>query len=51
MIPNGDEIYVIYMIMGDGHDYSIELATEEFIRDMPYSLPSESYFLLPGQQS
>lgn len=51
MIPDENEIYVLYTIIGDGAEHAVELATEHFVRDLPYSLPSESYLLLPVHRS
>lgn len=48
MIPNDDETYVVYMIMGEGHEHFVEVATEATVRDTPYWWASESYWLLPN---
>jgi hypothetical protein len=48
MIPNDDETYVVYMIMGEGHEHAVELATEATVRDTPYWWPSESWWLVPN---
>jgi hypothetical protein len=51
MPPNDDDGYVVYMILGDGHEHAIEQATEITVRDTPYWLPSESYMLVPATRS
>jgi len=51
MLPNDDEIYVVYMILGEGHEHTVELATEATVRDTPYWWPSESYMLVPVAHS
>jgi hypothetical protein len=48
MIPNDGEVYVVYMILGEGHEHVCDVETEETVCDTPYWWPSECYWLLPN---
>ena len=43
MPPDDEGVYVLYQIIGDGEEHTVEIVTKAALDEMPYFLPSESY--------
>lgn len=50
MAGEDEEFYVLYLILGDGIEHVVELASPLGIEQIPYTLPSESYWMVPIRQ-